>query len=604
MDFLIKTNILYPPFRESASTLEENIYDNWDNKYDDIELPLNTILLKINWTNITNQWIKNNRNQEYIESIIQYIKELDKTKTYIIISQHDDLIPLPLLEFLPPHTIIFNAGGNIRKKNIIPIPLTYIPTEIYKYNPPSYIQWNNMCYDASFIGSNTNNMRKQLDMYLFNNSKYNIKIHDWQEQIDPINISNYLDSFTNSKFILAPSGYGPTSFRFYEAFINCRIPVYIYDDNGPFLPYNDNIDWYKCSIIIHWHDIQKLPQILSKITYDQYIKMLEYYNVFHQEFMTITGITTYIKNFMNKIYNDNIWTPQNIACIANKNAYQDLILMLKSLEIYNITPPNIYIFCDSYIAEQIGNNIKYSGCVKKRIELDKYNNYTRKEMEQMTLKIIYNNKEYSSCLWNEFMLKKIEVLKWALDDSKMDNGVFFSDTDICYFAALPNIINPIYKLFVSPHYINNISESQFGIYNGGFLWIKNYEILALWYEASLSSTFYEQKALENLVAYYKNQNAVLYGDMNINYGWWRMFESSKEPKELQNNWKQKLSGFLNSGIYINEKPLQSIHTHFFDNANNTNFIKAFNHWILIKLHNYPFYPNNIILNIIMKKSNY
>ena len=52
MDFLIKTNILYPPFRESASTLEENIYDNWDNKYDDIELPLNTILLKINWTNI------------------------------------------------------------------------------------------------------------------------------------------------------------------------------------------------------------------------------------------------------------------------------------------------------------------------------------------------------------------------------------------------------------------------------------------------------------------------------------------------------------------------------------------------------------------------
>ena len=127
MDFSLKTQTAYPPFRKAPTNLEEDIYEIWI----DDGLPSNHILLKINWTNITNKWMELNKNIQYINPLIDYFKTLDKSKVYIIVSQHDDLFPMELINYLPPKTILFNAGGNVRNKNIIPVPLIYNAKEDY-----------------------------------------------------------------------------------------------------------------------------------------------------------------------------------------------------------------------------------------------------------------------------------------------------------------------------------------------------------------------------------------------------------------------------------------------------------------------------------------
>jgi len=61
--------------------------------------------------------------------------------------------------------------------------------------------------------------------------------------------------------MLAPRGYGRTSFRLYEAFqFNC-VPVYISD--VPYLPYVDVIDWSDYAILIGPDQIGNIQSILQ-----------------------------------------------------------------------------------------------------------------------------------------------------------------------------------------------------------------------------------------------------------------------------------------------------------------------------------------------------
>ena len=93
MDSEIVTIVKYPPFRKYSKTLEEEIYEIWTDE------GLNECyqLIRINWTNITNQWPVLNKDGAYIEKIRTYFSSLDAEKKYIIISQHDDLFPREII---------------------------------------------------------------------------------------------------------------------------------------------------------------------------------------------------------------------------------------------------------------------------------------------------------------------------------------------------------------------------------------------------------------------------------------------------------------------------------------------------------------------------
>ena len=80
----------------------------------------------------------------------------------------------------------------------------------------------------------------------------------------------------DSKFALAPRGYGRGSFRFYECFQLGTIPIYLWDDIE-WLPFQDKIDYTKLCISIPITRIDELESILLSITEEQYYKMLDYY---------------------------------------------------------------------------------------------------------------------------------------------------------------------------------------------------------------------------------------------------------------------------------------------------------------------------------------
>lgn len=64
-----------------------------------------------------------------------------------------------------------------------------------------------------------------------------------------------------SVFCLCPRGYGPTSFRTYEAIALGAIPVYIWSGE-PWLPYIGELDWSSFSVILDAEHLASLPDLL------------------------------------------------------------------------------------------------------------------------------------------------------------------------------------------------------------------------------------------------------------------------------------------------------------------------------------------------------
>ena len=77
-------------------------------------------------------------------------------------------------------------------------------------------------------------------------------------------ISRFRFLMDNSKYALCPRGYGPTSYRLFEAIQMGCIPVYIGDDF--WLPYKDisEFDWNSFSVLVNIKNIQSLGDILAE----------------------------------------------------------------------------------------------------------------------------------------------------------------------------------------------------------------------------------------------------------------------------------------------------------------------------------------------------
>jgi len=77
----------------------------------------------------------------------------------------------------------------------------------------------------------------------------------------------------NSKFALCPRGYGPTSYRLYEAIQMGCVPVYIYDE--PHLPYADELDWSEFCVLVPESELGRLPNTLKEISHKRWQNMQE-----------------------------------------------------------------------------------------------------------------------------------------------------------------------------------------------------------------------------------------------------------------------------------------------------------------------------------------
>jgi hypothetical protein len=274
--FYVSNKDTYPPFK-NGYYMEEYFYNymkrnnlNYDKD--------GRLYIPALWTNFQIEHWFSSKKDFMQNKLDEYINKYKCEKGYFTLIQYDDG---PLLN-LPENTKIYGActGTNI-------LPLIYEDKigHLIKINKKIFSEKKFLC---SFVGSNTHNIRRVIEHIYKNSSNFKFIIRNWSPIVIENDQNNFIDTTINSKFALAPRGYGRSSFRFFEIFKLNTIPIYIWDDIE-WLPYKDIIDYSKICISLHISKINELENILININEDQYNNMIDNYNkikhMFELEFM-------------------------------------------------------------------------------------------------------------------------------------------------------------------------------------------------------------------------------------------------------------------------------------------------------------------------------
>ena len=269
-------------------------------------------------------------------------------------------------------------------------------------------------------------------------------------------------------------------------------------------------------------------------------------------------------------------------------ALKDIKCLLWSIEqVYKNDLPDVFIYTDTDTSKLIP---KYNGNLTMKIALDFYGGMNRQEMERMPGRIFKTK-------WTDFMCEKISALRYAFDQTETKTGCWFLDADIMLFDKLPTVPETA-EVALAPHYIRVQDEAKYGRYNGGFLWIKDQKYLDIWLEATLTSRFYEQAALEEVA---KAAGEKLFEiPIQHNFGWWRLWQSSTSSEMIAKRFGfgRNQSGI---GILFDGKPLASIHTHWYEQ--NDQATKKFNDFILNFLKKIPNHKPASEYNNFLRKAN-
>lgn len=227
----------YPPYH-TGPYLEEAFYryatgQQFDRHY-----------LPIFWTSC---YLKHKPGQE-IQAVLDRV---DPHQKYFTVCQHAD----GPREKLPPDTLVFSPGRTEAMPEQIPIPLTCsrIPSRATR----------RQTYLASFVGSLTHPVRRTLHETWANDRRFIFAVQEWRRDVPAEMFHRFLEATSASRFALCPRGYGPTSFRLYEAMQLGAVPVYISDEHC--LPWADELDWEAFCVLLSPKQVPRLRQILEGI---------------------------------------------------------------------------------------------------------------------------------------------------------------------------------------------------------------------------------------------------------------------------------------------------------------------------------------------------
>lgn len=238
---------------------------------------------------------------------------------------------------------------------------------------------------------------------------------------------------------------------------------------------------------------------------------------------------------------------QAVATLSTFNAFQDLKVFLFTLDLFNTVKPTVYLLCDSKTEAALKEQPPlYSGPIHINTGLDRYGEVSRKKMTGQR-GTIYKT------MWEDFMMEKATVIEQALTE---EPAVFFFDSDICFLGPLP-LIPAEAKVAVSPHMIKPRDEDRFGKFNAGFMWTNDKRVPNMWRQASHTSRFFDQAALEDVVNNFQPENVYEFPKQH-NYGWWRMYQSTESSINQQKQWTISRT----AGISVDGQQLMSIHTHW------------------------------------------
>ena len=278
-EFMVKVNDMYPPF------LKGELFEMYFYKYIKKNNPeLISRYINVSWTNLycSSQFKGIPYNSTKLQTELNM---LSNNKNYFTIVQFDEGI---IHHSIPDSTLVFGCCSGE-----IPIPLTYENNDVFScVNKKNWDEKNIFC---SFLGKPTHILRTKVYNYVkqFNDYFYH------QVSAGKYDKDLYIDKCVDSKFCLAPRGFGRSSFRFFEVLKFGSIPVYIWDDKN-WLPFKDKIDYSKLCISLNISELEKLDSILRSISKKQYNDMIDYYQSIHH-FFTYDGMCEEITRILTKI---------------------------------------------------------------------------------------------------------------------------------------------------------------------------------------------------------------------------------------------------------------------------------------------------------------
>lgn len=249
IDLHPKSNTLEPVYH-TGPTLEQHFYQYWLDHKDDFNTRR---FIPIFWTDFymspNPQW---SELQEYLDS-------LNPSDGYFAVSREARAI----FQRCPPNTLQFTAGGKRRRDVAIPLICSPIPNTLI---PES----SQKRFLASFVGSHNSHPCRRRLRELYQNDRDFYFCSQRESKYGPATTQEELQEFikisTESEFMLCPRGYGPTSFRLYEAFQLGAVPVYITGwGKEPWLPWEDEIDWSEICVVIHETELNGLGDTLRSI---------------------------------------------------------------------------------------------------------------------------------------------------------------------------------------------------------------------------------------------------------------------------------------------------------------------------------------------------
>lgn len=273
----------YPPFKKGLY-LEEYFYQFYKKKIISENKKGKRKYIPALWTNFQIEPWFPKRKKEMQKILNDWVSDFPSQHGYFTVVQYDDAALLTL----PPNTKVFGACSGDE-----PIPLIYEDTDLTLENQPKK-KFEEKTIFCSFIGSMTSNnvqpnVRMRMKQEFEGNPKFQMRIGNWTNNVQKGNQDDFVKTTLNSKFALAPRGYGRSSFRFFEILQLGTIPIYVWNDRN-WLPFQDVISYSKFSIVLHVSQMGVLEEKLNTITQEKYEQMLQEYEEI-KHYFTLEGMS-------------------------------------------------------------------------------------------------------------------------------------------------------------------------------------------------------------------------------------------------------------------------------------------------------------------------
>lgn len=209
------------------------------------------------------------------------IDALPASGRYFAVVQHVDGVKFRL----PKDTVVFAMGsGRGDGSRHVPLPLLCGAFPELPRAERTVL--------ASFVGSSTHPVRQRMRAAMPPSCGVVFDMEAWKPSVSGARVDAFMDAMSRSVFALAPRGYGPTSFRLYEAMHAGAVPVYVHDGEL-WLPYQDVLDWGMLAVLEHADHVDTLADRLRHMPASRVSEMLEYFRE-NSRMFTYEGAYDYV----------------------------------------------------------------------------------------------------------------------------------------------------------------------------------------------------------------------------------------------------------------------------------------------------------------------